>query len=57
MFSAFEEGKVCVLYYNSTGREKWELFWNQDKILDQLEDIKKSIKDAKRCESSELKAS
>ena len=57
LFSAFEEGKVCVLYDNSTGREKWELFWNQDKILDQLEDIKKSIKDAKRCESSELKAS
>lgn len=43
---------VCVLYDNSTGTEKWKLFWNQDKMLDSLlSDINSQISDAKICES------
>jgi hypothetical protein len=57
LFENISEEKVCILYDNSTSVEKWDLFWNQDKILDQLENVKANIDDAKRCETSELKAS
>jgi hypothetical protein len=57
LFETISEEKVCILYDNSTSVEKWDLFWNQDKILDQLENVKANIDDAKRCETSELKAS
>ena len=51
--------QVCVLYDESTGTEKWKLFWNQDKILDYLKTIINSqvLSDAKICESRALMSS
>ncbi len=50
---------VCVTYDKSTEVEKWNLFWNQDKVIDSLKnDIKSQVlSDSKICASRELMSS
>lgn len=59
VLNGINDEKVCVIYDKSTGTEKWNLFWNQDKVLDSLKnDISSQIlTDAKICESRALMSS
>lgn len=42
VFEGIKNQKVCVYYDNSTSKETWKLFWNQDFILDELKNAKRA---------------
>ncbi len=58
ILQGIKDQNICMYYDNSTDKETWKLFWNQDKVLDSLKAIvKPQITDATVCESRELLSS
>jgi hypothetical protein len=58
VLDGMKEQKVCVYYDKSTDKENWKLFWNQDKVLDDLKAVvKPQITDATVCESRDIQSS
>jgi hypothetical protein len=58
VLEGIKDQKVCVYFDNSTSKEEWKLFWNQDKVLDDLKvTAKPKISDATICQSREVQSS
>ena len=50
VFENIKNESICVYKDSGTGNTKWRLFWNQQRILQDLNTMKNNINDAKLCE-------
>lgn len=53
VFDGIRDGNICVFKDTSQQVTRWQVFWNQEKIVESMNEMKASIKDAKLCKLGE----